>query len=325
MRPENIVLQERVQGIVEPLIPKGAHQRVLRAVTEANQMAREHIRTETGLRLSSTERRTSVPVRVVEGFPAPLAYLIDEHDDPVLWRLLLIQPKMAGVVEGLDMVLKDWERLEGILTLPKAPFTAYDALGYTREVAFQLQKLKLAQDVWKGIAQIEEDILGTYQQLPGGVNVIEVYWMPVALISGMLGVTMEDLAVVTLTHELGHAYTHLGCDIDGRSWDDDGFWHGAKLVIEGLAQFYTQLVAEKMGDKRPGMRTAFDRLLARQHCVYKCFNAWLPTDTNRAEGVRVAMLAARNRDCVDYEGWLALLTQTQAHLKPQKKQEGKRD
>jgi len=318
MGSKNHDLQERVQRIVGPLIPEDAHQRVFRAVTEANQMVREHIRTETGLRLSSSERRTSVPVRVVEGFPAPLAYLIDEHDDPVLWRLLLIQPKMAGVVEGLDMVLKDWEGLEGILTLPKAPFTAHDALGYTREVAFQLQKLKLAQDIWKGIAQIEEDILGTYQQLPGGVNVIEVYWMPVALISGMLGVTMEDLAVVTLTHELGHAYTHLGRDIDGQPWGDDGFWRSDKAVVEGLAQFYTRLVAKKMADKRPGIRTAFDCLLARQHCVYKGFNDWLPQDKSRAEGVRVAMLAARNRSRVDYGGWLDLLTQTQAHLKPRK-------
>ena len=135
MGSKNHDLQERVQGIVGPLIPDDAYERVFRAVTEANQMVREHIRTETGLRLSSGERRTSVPVRVVEGFPDPLAGLINKYRDPKLWRLLLIQPKMAGVVEGLDLVLRDWDQLQNIPTLPKASFDTHGALQYTREVA----------------------------------------------------------------------------------------------------------------------------------------------------------------------------------------------
>ena len=33
---------------------------------------------------------------------------------------------------------------------------------------------------------------------------IEIYWMANALIAGALGVRLEDLAVVTLAHELAH-------------------------------------------------------------------------------------------------------------------------
>ena len=89
----------------------------------------------------------------------------------------------------------------------------------------------------------------------------------------MLGVAMEDLAVVTLTHELAHAYTHLGCDIDGRPWNNDGFWRSGIPVIEGLAQFYTQTVAKRLADRRPGVQTAFEALLRRQHCTYTCFRS----------------------------------------------------
>src|SRR4029077_10395808 len=33
-----------------------------------------------------------------------------------------------------------------------------------------------------------------------------------------LGCDVEDLTVVVLTHELAHAYTQLGADIEGRRW-----------------------------------------------------------------------------------------------------------
>ena len=61
--------------------------------------------------------------------------------------------------------------------------------------------------------------------------------MPIALIAAMINVRMEDLAVVTLAHELGHGYTHLGRDIDGTSWDTSGFSKSDSAVKEGLAQF----------------------------------------------------------------------------------------
>ena len=41
--------------------------------------------------------------------------------------------------------------------------------------------------------------------------------MVIGLISGILGVSVEALTIVTLIHELSHAYSHLGYDIDGEA------------------------------------------------------------------------------------------------------------
>lgn len=71
---------------------------------------------------------------------------------------------------------------------------------------------------------------------------VGIYGMPIALISAMLNVSIEDLTAVTLAHALAHGYTHLGRDIDGRTWSDNGFADSELSVIEGLAQFYTDVV-----------------------------------------------------------------------------------
>ena len=58
-----------------------------RAVKQWNQIVREHIRNESGLRLSDGDRRNSIQVRVVEGFPTPLASFIDRRP-PIVGKVL---------------------------------------------------------------------------------------------------------------------------------------------------------------------------------------------------------------------------------------------
>ncbi len=43
------------------------------------------------------------------------------------------------------------------------------------------------------------------------------------MIAAMLDVTIEDLTLVVLAHELTHGYTHIGRDIDGIQWNDRAF------------------------------------------------------------------------------------------------------
>ena len=61
--------------------------------------------------------------------------------------------------------------------------------------------------------------------------------MAQALFAAAFDVRIEDLTVVTLAHELAHAYTHLGRDIDGAAWRDPGFGLSDRDVLEGGATF----------------------------------------------------------------------------------------
>jgi len=65
----------------------------------------------------------------------------------------------------------------------------------------------------------------------------------IGVCAGWLGVPVEELAAVVLAHELAHAYTHLGRDVDGRRWEAQAFRDGEHAPKEGLAQYYTARVA----------------------------------------------------------------------------------
>ena len=88
--------------------------------------------------------------------------------------------------------------------------------------------------------------------------------MPIAMVAAMLDVRIEDLTVVVLAHELTHGYTHIGRDIDGLQWADDVFCRTDRAIVEGLAQFYTEVVTNKIALRSPGPKLAYERLLGLQ-------------------------------------------------------------
>jgi hypothetical protein len=143
------------------------------------------------------------------GFPAKLAELIDRHQDRVLWRLIIGQPKLGGIVEGLNFLLPDWPEFEQWLNLPSVAKGSEPALMRTGDVAVALQGLAVTKKVLDELKEIHEDILGVYRFATRVGASIEIYWMANALVAGALGVRVEDLAVVTLAHELAHLCAEL--------------------------------------------------------------------------------------------------------------------
>lgn len=306
-------LQSRAIATIKPLIPADAKERVERAYKQFNAGVREHIRAETGLRLSDENARGAVAVRIVEGFPSEVAQLIDRHQDQTLWRLIVAQPKLGGVLEGLGLLLRDWGEFERWLSLPDVAKGSKPSLERAAQVALAMQNLAAARKVFDEIKTIRDDILGLYRLHDSSVD---IYWMAQALIAAMIGVRIEDLTVVTLAHELAHAYTHVGKDIDGVAWRDEAFAGSALEVKEGLAQMYTAVVARKIGNRAPGVQQAYERLLEHQSEPYKVHLEWLKDHgTRRGEIVRFAMLRARRRDKVDHAAWFALLDETAKSLR----------
>ena len=139
--------------------------------------------------------------------------------------------------------------------------------------------------------------------------------MPIAMVAAMIEVKIEDLTVVVLVHELTHGYTQLGRDIDGGRWDRAAFGRSDLAVIEGLAQFYTEVVTEKMSARVPGPRIAFERLLDLQSDPYVAYRKWMQDDSSkRGETVRFTMVAARTRGAIKHDDWMTLLWETAVSL-----------
>ncbi|MGH9837856.1 MAG: hypothetical protein ACREEM_03640 [Blastocatellia bacterium] len=312
-------LEERAASIIKPLIPPDAEERVKRAFNQWNQIIREHIRNETGLKLSDGGGKYSIPIRVVTGFPDKLAKLIDDYDDRVLWLLILGQPKLGGVIEGLTFLLSHWDQLEQWGKLPDQARNGKANLQTSQQIVNALQQAALAEKVREQIKAINEDILGAYFYPEGKGYWIELYWMPIAMLAAMLDVRIEDLTLVVLAHELAHGYTHLGRDIEGGFWRDTAFQQTDLNIKEGLAQFYTQVVTTKIAERIPGPKQAYEKLLALQNGPYIVHQNWLGGRSRRiGEAIRFALIAVRNREVVNYDLWLKMLDDADVTLRSNK-------
>jgi hypothetical protein len=150
------------------------------------------------------------------------------------------------------------------------------------------------------ILAFDEDILGTYhyqfqQRDMDEYRVnrawIKLYWGVVGLTSEWMGCSPEDLTLVVLTHELAHAYTQLGADIEGRRWPAAAFSVAETGLKEGLAQYYTDRVLKRLGNRFPNAYKVYQKMLPKQPQAYRSHIKWV-TDYS-PESVRRAMLEVR--------------------------------
>lgn len=276
-------------------------QRVERAFKQWNLIIRDYLRNETALRLAGGDDAQSVPVRVVTGLPLPFATVIGEFLDDA-W-LLLNRPVITAAARGLRQLddkygdFANWRPLQ--------PLSATgEEVHHVRQMTDRLDDLLGKLELLKRIGEIHQDILGAYFFR---VPKVELYWMVIGIMAATLGVSVESLTVVVTAHELAHAYTHLGRDIDGERWDTEAFARSESEIVEGLAQFYTGVICKKLVERMPTALDAFEKLLALQTGPYKVHVDWTEPDESGGEVVRVTMIEGRSRRVTDYCDFMGIL------------------
>ena len=148
--------------------------------------------------------------------------------------------------------------------------------------------------------------------------------MVIGLIAAMLNVPVEALTIVVLTHELAHAYTHLGRDIDGQRWDTAAFTKMELEIVEGLAQFYTKVICERLVGRYPVAKDAYEKLLKIQFGPYVVHDQWGDTRDQAGEVVRFAMIDTRSRRLTtsdEFHQELKEIRQRIGRLRPQNTRE----
>jgi hypothetical protein len=306
-RDRDLVLQRIAIEKVGSLIPRGAENKVAETIRQVTRPARESIRTETALQ----PFQANIPIKIEPGFPIPVALLIERNPDPTLWRLVSLRPYLFSISDGARQLLAHWPEIENWPYLPKIAKNGSSTLNSALEISESLRSLAAIDRLVRAIREIDKDILGTYW--PG--SHIEIYWMAIALFAGAFDLRTEDLTAVTVIHELAHAYTHLGLDIKGTSWNDVGFDQSEPAVIEGLAQYYTATVTQKLSNRFPLAHQAYRTLLEYQPEIYRSHETWFESGLDgQGEIVRSALLQARTAGDVTDERWRVMLRQAQVLL-----------
>jgi hypothetical protein len=286
-------LEEELGRLLRQYDPK-CEERIKRTVTQWSNSVRAHLRSETALYLRSEETSSSVPIRVVPGIPDSFGRVLDELRDVRILELLMNLGRIRDAAGALKVVDRNYEAVEQLL---KDRCARPEEVSHTASTVESLADMLSALALLKEIRSIDEDILGTYYFR---VPVIEIYWMAIAICAGLFGVSLEGLTVVVLTHELAHAYTHKGFDIDGVDWDTKAFGNASIFIVEGLAQFYTDEICRKLASRSAAPAEAFHKMLEEQPPPYTEYVEWTKGLQKGGEVVRMAMIDTRRRGIDDY-------------------------
>jgi hypothetical protein len=300
-------------------IPSDTEERVHRTRERFNQNIREILRQETGLRLRRSVREPAQPslmgdfgstvtadqitvrVELVPGLPQSLRqrFIEDKHRLAAFiapWKdslerlrdsaadVLSLAERLSLDVQGLAVVGNGLQEIPPII-----------------ELAERLLREASTFNLAEWILEVNEDVLGAYcYNLPDPYRPyqrrrqdpwIELYWAVIGLFARLLVVDIEDLTVVVLAHELAHAYTHLGADIDGHAWSLEEFAQTQPELKEGLAQHYAVAVCQRLALGAPKAKAAFDQLLRDQPPDYHTHEPW--EEKAKPEELRLSLLQVR--------------------------------
>jgi hypothetical protein len=289
------------------LLAKDVRDRVQGTVKQWNQFLRELIRTETALRLSTNEAKQAVPVKVEDGLPLPFNRILRDVDELLLW-LTINRPSLEAAAAGLDKVIRKfpdlmhWPPIKQSLD-KQEDFDDFDQPTFRKSQLFIQTLLHVleSRSIFEQLKNIDEDVLGAYFfRIPE----IRLYWMAIGFFAHYLDVPVEALTVVTLAHELAHSYSHLGKDIDGRDWDIKAFAEADLYIVEGLAQFYTEVACKRLTTRYPGAYYAYQEFLKIQGGPYLAHCSWGGDDGRAGEVIRISMLHTRTNQVTLYNDFL---------------------
>ena len=135
------------------------------------------------------------------------------------------------------------------------------------------------------------NLLADYDPTTATVN---LYERMLSWTAQTLDLPQRDIENVVLLHEVVHAVSHLGRDLDGRIWSDFAMPSPRELNFrpsrthENLAQYFTHRLIEQLYDD--GLQRAFDSLTDNQPLEYR---AWRDMRSEPIEQVRRLLLRAR--------------------------------
>ena len=305
--------ESRAESQLRQVLSRDAFSIVSDTVKRWNTTLRTEVRGITALKFTDDSGRitASIPVSVIDGMPVPLAEATN-HIEAWQWWLILHRPNLEQADQGLKLVV---DRKDLLAQQVGDISRKLEGVRLSRSLIEDILTKSVDDDVLSRFQTIREDILGAYWIHAGK---IQLYWMSLAIFAPLLRVSLSTLTVAVLCHELVHAYTHRGVDIDGSSWSTSRFIETDIHVKEGLAQYYTEQVMRTLGNRLPDGLETFLAKTSRQSSPYTDYQNWLGEKKQPSpEAVRLAMLGFRNSATPNFtnESFLEKLLKAQMQIR----------
>lgn len=275
--------------LINHAIPDAAQQ-VDRAYNKWNQKIRDRLRDETGFKLTRGEQKVAIKVEVAYSMPLALQQVLKSYD-PQWAELLIHRGQFNDAASGMEIANRKLARITQVLRNSAPTPGEIDSFRTVLALLTKLNAELAAKELTKTILTIDQDALGAYYYRAGKVR---LFWLPIALVSMSGGHSIEALTFVTLAHELAHAYTHLGMDIDGYDWNTADFADADLELIEGLAQYYTEVTCDHVLEQFPEARACFEHMLTMMRPHYNAYRKWDACDSG--ESMRAFLISASMRD-----------------------------
>ena len=283
-------------------VPQEVEDRVRATRDRSRNALRDAIRAECRLAMKTDAEDTGasaqVPIEVAAGYPDSLRNLSFPDE---LRHILLLTRYRRCLIEAASGTAGLLQLHAALQRLPNSgEWVDVDAaaISATRDWTLEMLRRLEAHDPVGKVLMVNEDIMGAYiyrtdvqDEFATNHARIALYWCVIGLVSDWLGCSVEDLTIVVLAHELAHAYTQLGADIEGRRWPSYHFGKAETELKEGLAQFYTIRALQRLQGRFPGAIAAFETLLLKQPGPYHAHEPWV--EQYSPEAVRQAMLEVR--------------------------------
>ena len=261
-----------------------------------------------------------VPIKVLPGLPEALESFSFPDD---IEHILLIGANRSHLEKIVHSSVDLLELRQQLEPFPIEQDVTADEIESISAWAKNLLGLIDNSAPIKKILSVNKDILGVYRYWPyhnmhddriPNKAIIEIYWGIIGFVAKCLGCSVEDMTCVVLAHELAHAYTQLGADIDGRRWNSSDFSETEPALQEGLAQYYTERVLKRLKTDIPGAYDAYTELLEHQPKNYHTHVSWVINFS--PETVRRAMIETRRKREKTVEQFELRLKKAERGLRP---------
>ena len=260
-----------------------------------NMLIRNYLAKNMGVTLSEGDLRFQINVRIVDAPDESFMEMI-EHNFPDLdFEEYFL----------LNKFIHNSEQSEKYFTDQKASHNLTMASEYAKYRLKDFDILNISNSVFNFLNPENPDVFGRYYIR---TSEVQLYIFPIVLFSQLHGLDLESLIVKVLTHELAHAYNHIGRDKDGEYWRS--FEETDDNLAEGLAQYYTYSFLKTYQHKKYDLVSTFERTLEFQPEPYRVFKDWNAS----MEQVYRAFIEVRRNDRNFYPNFLTALDNSKGRI-----------